>query len=57
MPYRCAVPPCKGNYKNETKVHVFSFQKDITLSNIWIRSLKRMDFTPNKFSKVNIFLC
>ena len=54
MPYRCVIPHCKGNYKNGCKVHVFSFLKDKTLSDIWTCAIKSMDFSFIKFSRVMI---
>ena len=44
MPYRCIVPPCKENDKNEPNV-----PKDKTLSDIWTCAIKRKDFTLDKF--------
>ena len=46
MPYRCVVPTCKGNYKNGPRFHVFSFPKNKELSNVWIRTIKRYNFSP-----------
>ena len=55
MPYKCVVPNWKGNYKNGPKVHVFSFPKDKELSDIWIHTIKRENFSPTKFSRVSFF--
>ena len=49
MPYRCVVLNCQGNHNNGPKVHVF-FRKDKELSDIWIRTIKREDFSPTMFS-------
>ena len=48
MPYRSVV-------KGIIKVHVFSFPKDKELSDVWIRTIKRDNFSPSKFSRVSIF--
>ena len=55
MPYRCAVPHSKRNYENGSKI-IFSFPNDRTLSAKGTNAIKRMDFTPTKFSRVGI-LC
>lgn len=56
MPLTCVVPGCKGNYKSGPKVHVFGFPKDGELANKWLRAIRRENFTPNKNSKVRIFI-
>ena len=45
MPFRGVIPNFKGNYKNNPKVHVFSFPKDKELSDVWIFTIKREFFT------------
>ena len=55
MPYSCVVPKCKGNYKNGPKVHVFSFPREEKLREVWIKSIKRDNFTPTQYSKVSIY--
>ena len=43
------------NYKNISEVHIFSFLKDKELSDVWIHTIKRDNFSPNKFSEVSHF--
>ena len=43
------------NYKNISEVHVFSFLKNKELSDVWIHTIKRDNFSPNKLSKTSHF--
>ena len=54
MSYRCIVTNFTGNYKNDPKVHVFSFPED-ELTDVWIRTIERENFSPTKFSRVSNF--
>lgn len=55
MPNKCSVPRCNGNYENNgPRVHIFSFPRDETLSNKWLRAIKRDHFKPSKNSRVSI---
>ena len=54
MPYKRVVPKCKGDYKNFAKVHVFSFTKDIELSDVWFRRIKIDKFSIMKYNRVSI---
>lgn len=57
MPYKCGVPGCKSNYDSkqpDRPVTVFSFPKDPTRAETWLREIRRSDYRINKFSRVCI---
>lgn len=57
MPRKCSVPGCKSNYDSEcritkTTITTFSFPKDDTLRNKWLRAIPRENWTPSKATVV-----
>lgn len=58
MPDTCVVPGCKSNYKSSLKtegyIQSFLFPKDPTRRELWLRAIRRPDWTPTRRSCVCI---
>ena len=54
MPYNCCVPGCRSNYDPKQPVTIFSFPKDSTRAQTWLRAIHRSDYKVNKSSRVCI---
>ena len=56
MSHACCVPKCNWNYKNGPKVSVFSFPNNDEARSKWTQAIKRVDFVPNKNSKIRTII-
>lgn len=56
MVFKCCVPNCRGNYKNSTKVTVFSFPRNEFFRQKWIKTIHRENYQPNCNSRVSIVI-
>lgn len=56
MPRHCCVPACKSNYasslKSEKPQTTFSFPKDKSIQDLWLRKIHREDYTVTKCSAI-----
>ncbi|KAF8777327.1 THAP domain-containing protein 2 [Argiope bruennichi] len=52
MTFKCSVPGCRSNYKDNLKFSVFSFPRNETLHQMWIKAIPNENFKTYKHSRV-----